>query len=120
MTTWSRKLTGGAGGLLSYFEQLREAAEDIAGYYSTRPPLRRTRDTDIVFDELWGKAAERGTATVQHGLRAGEESKMQGSRTVRVPAELLALLVVQFSARPTDETIARGSPPIRTCTCTPR
>lgn len=57
------------------------------------------------------KPEERGPQIVQHGPRAGQPSKMQGSRTKRVPAELIGLPVIQFSARPTDETIARGSPP---------
>ena len=52
--------------------------------------------------------AEAGRRTVQHGERAGEESRMQGSTTTRVPAELIALPVLQLSARPTRESIARG------------
>ena len=52
--------------------------------------------------------AEAGRRTVRYGERAGEESRMQGSATRRVPAELIALPVLQLSARPTEESIARG------------
>jgi hypothetical protein len=55
--------------------------------------------------------SEAGRRTVTYGPRTGEESKMQGSTTKRVPAALVGLPVLQFAARPTDETIARGSPP---------
>jgi hypothetical protein len=51
---------------------------------------------------------EAGRRTVQHGERAGEESRMQGSATQRVPAELIALPVLQLAARPTEESLARG------------
>jgi AAA domain/TrwC relaxase len=216
MATRSRKLTGSAGALLNYFEELR--LRGLESYYSPTANGNGESD-DVVFDELWGKAAERlgiekltrgqftdlangewdgnklvgagyrkavdretgevrtervrttmidvvyaapksvmelliaidderlradviaafkesvrvgfnsmeahaavarvpvetpserGRATVQHGPRAGEESKMQGSRTQRVTAELLGLPVIQFSARPTDATAERGAPP---------
>ena len=52
--------------------------------------------------------AEAGRRTVRYGDRAGEESRMQGSATRRVPAELIALPVLQLSARPTEESLARG------------
>ena len=51
---------------------------------------------------------EAGRRTVRYGDRAGEESRMQGSATRRVPAELIALPVLQLSARPTAESLARG------------
>ena len=51
---------------------------------------------------------EAGVRTVQHGERAGEESRMQGSSTDRVEAEMIAMPVVQLTARPTEESIARG------------
>ena len=216
MATQSRKLTGSAGVLLKYFEELR--LRGLEEYYSPSSNGSHAPD-DIVFHELWGKGAERlgidkltrsqftdlangewngkklvgagyrkvkdpetgeertervrttlidvvyaapksvmefliatrdeelraavidafkesvkaafdsleehaavarvpvetpterGRTTVRVGKRRGEESKMQGSRTQRVPAELIALPVLQFSARPTDATVARGSPP---------
>ncbi len=218
MATTSRKLTGGAGGLLAYFEE-RELP-GLEGYYRQRDRDREDterRSDDVVFHEVWGKYAERlgltemtreqftslvngewegerlvgagyrkvvdretgevrtetgvrttmidvvyaapksvmtylvhqddreltaavieawresvreafegmeeharvarvpvktpteaGRRTVRHGARAGEESRMQGSATKRVPAELIALPVLQLSARPTAESLARG------------
>ena len=217
MATRSRKLTGSAGAVLGYFEELRTQA--LESYYS---PASRNGDDpadDIVFDEVWGAGAkhlgitsltrgqftdlangewdgkkltgsgyrkvvdpvsgeertervrttaidvvlaapksvmealialdnpvlraqvvdawknsvrtgfdsmeahaavarvpvqtpsERGPRIVEHGPNAGRESKMQGSRTKRIPAKLIAIPVIQFSARPTDTTVARGSPP---------
>jgi hypothetical protein len=37
--------------------------------------------------------------------------RMQGGATERVPADLLGMPVLQFSARPTEETVRRESPP---------
>jgi AAA domain/TrwC relaxase len=218
MATTSRKLTGGAGGLLSYFEE-RELP-GLEDYYRQRDRdgdrTERDRD-DVVFTEVWGKLAERlgltqltreqftglvngewegerlvgagyrkvvdretgevhietgvrttmidviyaapksvvtylvhqddpelrsavidawrasvregfetmqefakvarvpvktpteaGRRTVQHGERAGEESRMQGSATKRVPAEYIALPVLQLAARPTEASLERG------------
>ena len=218
MATTSRKLTGGAAGLLNYFEERQ--LPGLEAYYRTadRDPERTERDPDdVVFGEVWGRYAERlglreltrqqftdlvngewdgerlvgtgyrkvvdretrevriergvrttmidvvyaapksvitylvhesdpaltaavieawrqsvreafdgmeeharvaripvktptegGRRTVRYGGRAGEESRMQGSATTRVPAELIALPVLQLSARPTEESLARG------------
>ena len=221
MATTSKKLTGGAAGLLDYFRERQ--LPGLEAYYGThhrspdQDPERTSRDSDVVFPEVWGKYAERlglremtreqftdlvngewegerlvgtgyrkvvdretgevriesgvrttmidvvyaapksvmtylvhendpaltasvidawresvreafegmeehariarvpvktpaeaGRRTVRYGARAGEESRMQGSATKRVPAELIALPVLQLSARPTEESLARG------------
>jgi len=60
MATTSRKLTGGAGGLLSFFEEREPPG--LEDYYNQRDRDRertkRGRD-DVVFSEVWGKFAER-------------------------------------------------------------
>jgi hypothetical protein len=56
MATRSRKLTGSAGALLGYFEELR--MRGLEAYYSPSRNGNGEPD-DIVFDELWGTAAER-------------------------------------------------------------
>jgi len=216
MATRSRKLTGSAGSLLTYFEELRFSG--LEDYYGSSVADRNGGPDDVAFSEVWGKAAERlgvsqltreqftdlaegrwdgnqlvgsgyrksvdrttgeevtqtrvrttmidvvyaapksvmeylldapeelrrevvdafresvraafqsmednamvarvvtqtpteaGKRTVRYGTRTGQPSKMQGSATKRVTAELIALPQIQFAARPTDTTVARGSP----------
>jgi hypothetical protein len=79
----------------AFRESVREAFEDMQEHAKVaRVPVRTP--------------TEAGRRTVQHGERAGEESRMQGSATTRVPAELIALPIVQLAARPTKESIERG------------
>ena len=62
MATTSRKLTGGAAGLLNYFKERK--LPGLEAYYGPgspgRDPERTERDgDDVVFPEVWGKYAER-------------------------------------------------------------
>jgi len=55
--------------------------------------------------------AEAGLRVVTKGERKGEVCRTQGSVTERVPGELVIVMAHHSTARPTDEQIARGTPP---------
>jgi hypothetical protein len=76
-------------------------AEALQWVEQTVPLGRRTVSTPT----------EAGERVVTKGPRKGQPSKTQGSRSERVPVQLVIVSARQHTARPTEATMSRGAPP---------